>query len=59
MEDDLAAPNRGQDTLEAAQVPLDDLDVLGHVEQVASVSGREVVEHTYVVSTREEGVDEM
>ena len=59
VEDDVAALDGREHTLEAAEVALHDLDVLRDVEQVAPVARREVVEDADIVAALEQRVDQM
>jgi hypothetical protein len=47
------------DALVAAQLALDDLEIVGDVEEVAPIAGGEVVEHADVVARREQAAREV
>ena len=59
VEDELDAANRVVDALVAAQLPLDDLDVVLQPGEVRAVAGGEVVEHANGVAALEERANEV
>ena len=59
MEDDLDAANGVVDTLVAAQLALDDLDVVLDSGQVRAVAGGEVVEDADVVAALQQRMHEV
>ena len=59
MEDELDAAHGVVDALVAAQLALDDLDVVLQAGEVRAVAGREVVEHANGVAALEQRADEV
>ena len=59
MEDQLGAADGVVDPLVALDVALDQLDVIGEVQEVLAPAGGEVVEHPDATSVAAEPVDKM
>ena len=59
VEDDLDAADGVVDALVAAQLALDDLDVVLETVEIGAVAGGEVVEHAHRVAALEQSADEV